>query len=403
MLFKISWRNIWRNKKRSLIIVASVTIGISAGIFLMAFYNGMIEQRVQSAIQTEISHLQLHHPSFLRDYDIRYYIQNGPRALKQINSEPLVKKAAGRIIITGMIGSATGSSGVIINGVTPDTEDSLTGLSEKVREGNYFDRKKTNEILIGQKLLQKMNLKLNQKAILTFQDIQGSIVSAAFRIRGIFKTVNTPYDETNVFVRIGDIDELAGLTGQYNEIAVLLHSNAQLDEAENLLKERYPKTEIKNWKEISPEIGLTVSLTDQMLMVFMGIILLALAFGIINTMLMSILERTREIGMLLALGMNKLRVFTMILTETVLLVLAGCPGGILIALVATGITHQSGISLKKFSDTYASFGYSDMVYPEFSARYLILSMILVVFTAIISSLFPAWRALHLKPAEAMKN
>lgn len=403
MLLKVSWRNIWRNKKRSLIIIAAVTIGVSTGIFLMAFYNGMIEQRVRMAIQNEVSHIQLHHPEFRKDYDIKYYLSDGPAILKQVQSNQYTKQAAGRMIIQGMIASASGSSGITINGVMPAEENRLTELKNKLIDGNYFDSLKRNEILIGEKQLKKLKLKLRNKTILTFQDIDGNIASAAFRIAGIFKTVNTPYDENNVFVNIRDVDSLAGLQHQYNEVAVLLHSNNTLAAAESDFKRSFPAIEIKNWKDISPEIGLTVSVGDQMVLIFMGIILLALAFGIINTMLMAILERTREIGMLLALGMNRLKVFIMVLMETVLLVLAGCPGGILIAMTAIAITKQTGISFEKFTEVYSSFGYNNVIFPELTLRQFTISMMLVVFTAIVASLFPAWRALRLKPAEAMRK
>lgn len=403
MLLKVAWRNIWRNKKRSLIIIGAVTVGVSTGIFLMAFYNGMVEQRVRMAIQNEISHLQVHHPGFRKDYDIGYYISQGPATLQQIRSRETVQQAAGRIIIQGMIGSASGSSGITINGVMPEEENELTALKGKLLAGNYFDPSGRNEIIIGEKLMKKLNLSLRKKTILTFQDTSGNIVSAAFRITGVFKTSNAPYDESNVFVQIRDVDSLAGLQYQYNEIAVLLHAGNTLDATLAALKGSFPAAEIISWKDISPEIALTVSVADQMVFIFMGIILLAIAFGIINTMLMAILERTREIGMLLALGMNRARIFSMVLMETVLLVLAGCPGGIAISMTAIAITHRTGLSFKKFSDVYASFGYSEVIYPELALRQFTAILLLVVITALVSSLFPAWRALHLKPAEAMRK
>jgi putative ABC transport system permease protein len=403
MLLKISWRNIWRNKKRSIIIIAAVMTGLSAGIFLVAFYNGMIEQRVITAIQSEISHLQVHHPDFTNDYDINFSLKNGATILKQAQADPAVKATTGRIIIKGMIASAAGSSGITINAVIPEQEELVTRLPGKLISGNYFGAGKNNELLISQKLLNKLKLKLSNKAILTFQNKEGNITSAAFRIIGIYKTINTPYDETNVFVKIQDIDSLAGLNNQFNEIAILLHSNKTLKATRLKLSTTLPGITIKPWTEVSPEIGLTVSVSEQMVFIFMGIILLALAFGIINTMMMAVLERTREIGMLLALGMNKIKIFKMILVETVLLVIAGCPGGIAFAFTAIAITKRTGISFKKFEEVYASFGYSDIVYPSLDHRQFGLIMLLVILTAIVSALFPAWRTLRLKPAASIRK
>lgn len=165
----------------------------------------------------------------------------------------------------------------------------------------------------------------------------------------------------------------------------------------------FPKTEIQNWKEIAPELGYTVSVGDKMMFIFMGIIMLALGFGIVNTMMMAVLERTREIGMLMALGMNKFKIFMMILMETFFLILAGCPIGIVLALVTIGITQRTGIDFSQYSDAYSSFGYSSIFYPSLSVKQFGMMLLLVVITAFVSALFPARKALQLNPAESLKK
>jgi putative ABC transport system permease protein len=403
MLTKIASRNIWRSKKRSLIIIIAVSIGLWAGIFMMAFYNGMIEQRINSAIADELSHIQLHHPEFTKEHEIKYYLPEGKKMLETIGKDSKIKATAGRVIIKGMIASASGSSGITIIGVMPKEEQALTNLSGKIIKGNYFNPKKMNEIILSEKLRKRLKLDLNKKTILTFQDKEGNLASAAFRITAIYKTTNTPYDDSNVFVKITDVDSLAGIPNAINEIAVLLQSNQLLDESQETLKQKFPGTEIKNWMEISPELGLTISVGDQMVFIFMGIILLALAFGIINTMMMAVLERTREIGMLLALGMNKFKIFMMILLETLFLILAGCPVGILLAFATIALTQQTGIDFSQFSQAYSSFGYSSIIYPSLTARQFGIVMLLVLITALFSALFPARRALKLNPAESLKK
>ena len=403
MLTKIASRNIWRSRKRSLIIIAAVSIGLWAGIFMMAFYNGMIEQRINSAITDELSHIQVHHPEFRKEYDIKYHLSEGRKIVETIRKDSKIKAIAGRIILKGMIASASGSSGITINGIMPEAEQILTNLSGKIIKGNYFNPQKTNEIILSEKLSKKLKLNLNKKTILTFQDAEGNLASGAFRITAIYKTVNGPYDDSNVFVKITDIDSLAGIPNTMNEIAILLNSNTELEEIQKKLNHKFPKTEIKNWMEISPELGLTISVGDQMVFIFMGIILLALAFGIVNTMMMSVLERTREIGMLLALGMNKFKIFMMILLETLFLIIAGCPVGILLAFVSIAITQRTGIDFSNFSEAYSSFGYSSIIYPSLTARQFGIIMLLVFITALFSALFPARRALKLNPAESLKK
>lgn len=403
MLIKIASRNIWRSKKRSIIIITAVSIGLWAGIFMMGFYNGMIEQRINSAISSELSHIQLHNPEFRKDYEIKYYLPEGRKIIEKIKKDSNIKSVAGRIIIKGMIASASGSSGITINGVMPEQEELLTNLKGKIIKGSYFNPKKSNEILISEKLRKKLKLNLNKKTILTFQDINGNLTSGAFRICAIYKTINGPYDDANVFLKITDVDSLAGIPNETNEIALLLYSSKFIDENYENLKHQFPKTEIKKWLEIAPELGLTVSVGDQMVYIFMGIILLALAFGIVNTMMMSVLERTREIGMLLALGMNKFKIFQMILLETFFLILAGCPIGILFALTTIGITKRTGINFSQFTEVYSSFGYSSIIYPTLTWNQFRNILVLIMLTALISALFPAIRALKFKPAESLKK
>ena len=403
MLTKIASRNIWRSKKRSLIIIAAVSFGLWAGIFMTAFYNGVIEQRINTAITSELSHIQLHHPEFRKDYDIKYYLPEGRKTLREIAQDSLVKTVSGRVILKGMIASASGSSGITINGVMPIEENNVTRLGDKIIRGNYFNPNKTNEIILSERLRKKLKLNLNKKAILTFQDTEGNLASGAFRIAAIYKTVNAPYDDSNVFVNISDVDSLCGIPNQINEIAVLLKSSESLDECQENLKRMFPKTEIQNWKEIAPELGYTVSVGDKMMFIFMGIIMLALGFGIVNTMMMAVLERTREIGMLMALGMNKFKIFMMILMETFFLILAGCPIGILLALVTIAITQRTGIDFSQYSEAYSSFGYSSIFYPSLSVKQFGMMLLLVVITAFVSALFPARKALQLNPAESLKK
>jgi ABC-type lipoprotein release transport system permease subunit len=321
----------------------------------------------------------------------------------KITQDSLVKTTSGRVILKGMIASASGSSGITINGVMPKEENSVTHLGAKIIRGNYFNPKKTNEIILSERLRKKLKLNLNKKVILTFQDTEGNLASGAFRIAAIYKTVNTPYDDSNVFVNISDVDSLGGIPNQINEIAVLLKSSESLDESQKNLKRMFPKTDIQNWKEIAPELGYTVSVGDKMMFIFMGIIMLALGFGIVNTMMMAVLERTREIGMLMALGMNKFKIFMMILLETFFLILAGCPIGIVLALVTIAITQRTGIDFSQFSEAYSSFGYSSIFYPSLSLRQFGMMLLLVVITAFVSALFPARKALQLNPAESLKK
>lgn len=402
-LFKISWRNIWRSKVRSLVIMGAVAFGLWMGIFLIGFYTGLINQRMEQAIASELSHLQIHHPDFKNDYDVKFVIPKGLVMLQDLKKRQEVKIATGRIITRGMIASAAGSSGITINGVSPKEEDSITGLKGKLIAGHYFNNDKKSQIIISEKLANRLKLKLNKKTILTFQNSNGDLVSSAFRIAGLYRTVNGPYDDVNVFIPIEEASNLAGISGAYNELAVLLNNNNDLPGVIGHLKSTYPDVKVMPWHEIAPELGLTMSVGNQMVYIFMGIIFFALAFGIVNTMLMSILERSRELGVLMAVGMNKFRIFTMILLETIMLTVAGCPLGMGLGYLTILITHTYGISLRSFESVYSTFGYSREVFPELQLSQIWIIILLVLLTAVVSALFPAFKAMRINPASSLKK
>jgi ABC-type lipoprotein release transport system permease subunit len=403
MLMKIAWRNIWRNRPRSLVIIVSVGIGLWAGIFIIAFYNGMIGQRIRNAIENEISHLQIHHPDFASDNDLRYFIADGDSLVDRLRRNEKVRDVAGRVIAYGMAASTAGSSGVKICGVDASAEAKLTRLPGKLIAGDYFSTDGRNEILVGEKLANKLKLSLHQKLVLNINDRNGDISSGAYRIKGIFRTANTPYDASNVFIRRQDASLLTMMAGDLNEIAMMMRSERDLLPLADSLRAGNGRLRVETWTEINPEMQIMTVTTGQIMYYFMGIIMLALAFGIINTMLMSVLERTREIGMLLSLGMNRPRIFGMILMETLFLVMAGCPAGVIPAILTIMYTRKKGIDLSEFSDTLSSFGWETRVFPELSPGQLGMVILLVIFTALVSALFPANRALRLKPAEAIRK
>jgi putative ABC transport system permease protein len=402
-LSKLSWRNIWRHPARSLLVIASISFGILAGLFLASFYQGMGKQRVKSAISYETSHLQLHHPNFLKDYDPRFGMAPTEFLRLYLDSSSPIKNYSKRSIVAGMISSASGNQGIRINGVDMNEEKNVTYLDQKLKEGELPANQNTQGLVISKKIASKLGIHVGSKAILTFQDTSGNIVSGSFRVTGLFVTNNSRYDEMNVFVQRQTINELLAVDQYCNEIAILLKDDNDLNTMKEDLQEKFPVVETVDWKTLSPEVDLVISTLDQTSMIYMTIILIALMFGIINTMLMSVLERTREIGMLMAVGMNKIRVFGMIVLETCFLVIAGIPLGILSAWSLTTYLNQKGMDLQIFSKAFESFGYSSIVYPELAVKQYVLVIIMVSVAAILSAIYPAYKALKLKPVEAIRK
>lgn len=404
MIFTMAWRNIWRNKMRSIVIMLSISTGLFAGIAVLALYKGIMKARIRTVIDAEVGHLQIHDSSFKKDYEPKYIINNGQGVIENINRLPGIKLAAPRSVTNGMLTTATGSAGVQINGILPDQEYKASQLDKKIVDGKLFDDSKKNEIMIGQRLSTKMKLKAGSKLVLTFTDTTGNIVSGAFRVAAIYQSANAPLDERNVYVRMTDLNILLGIDNAFHEIAVLLNDDDEVQTHQQQLQQKFPSYLVESWREISPETDLMVKTTNQLSYILMTIIMFALAFGIINTMLMAILERIREIGMMVALGTTKLKIFFLVLLETVFLTLAGAPVGIVLAWLATSYYNKHGLDLSGMGkEMMSSFGYSTVIYPAFPSDKFIGVMVIVFATAIISCLYPAIKALRLQPVEALRR
>ena len=410
MTFIISWKNVWRNKLRSGIIIMAIAIGLFGGIFSNAFFMGMVDQRVDSAIKYETSNLQLNNPKFLLDESINNGIPDASALVNKIADISEIKGISLRLTETGMAGTAETNAGIMVNGIHPAKEKSVTKIQDNVQEGDYLKDSDQIGILIGKKLSDKLKADLGDKIVLSLADRKGEVVYGAFKVKGIYHTQNNMFDGMQVFVNFSDLQNLLKTPdGYYTKIAVALHNNDKTLSVKDAISEKLKseieqkKITIQDWSEIDPSLELMVQSMDYFAWFFIGIILIALAFGIINTMIMVVMERTREIGMLMAIGMNKGRIFRMILWETVFLSFVGALLGMLLSAVSIHLFSSVGIDLSFAGDGLNSFGYDSIVYPKANFSFYIIVGIMVFITAIISSIFPARFALKLQPATAVRQ
>ena len=403
MIWSISWRNVWRSKLRSSVVIIAVAIGLSAGVFTVFFMKGWMGQRLANVINTEMSHIQIHKQQFQENFEFTHTIKDSDSKLEKIKQIEGVKSCSKRIVINSMVASAETGTGVKIVGVDVENEMKVTDIYEKIIEGKYFEGVTRNPVVIGQKLAEKLNVSVRNKIVITVQNVNGDIISGAFRVAGIYKTSNTAYDGSNIFVRNQDIARLTELeSGVYHEIAVVLDDNELLETVTKEVSTLFPELKTENWKTLSPEMGYMDEIMGVYMYIIVIIILLALCFGIINTMLMVVLERIKELGMLMAVGMNRFKVFFMIILESVFLSLIGGVVGLLIGYLVSSYFAKVGMDLSVWGEGLEAMGFSAIIYPVIEYESLIIITVMVIITGIISALYPAYKALKLNPADSIR-
>ena len=402
-LIKIGWRNIWRNKKRSLVVILSIVLGLYGGLIIASLMITLNTQRMDTAINTYLADIQIHDKEYSLEYSLSDTISNIQYLEEKLKTDHRIKSYSKRAVINGMLSNSTGSYGVNVLGIDPESEIKVTNVYSKLIEGDYFESKRLNTMIVGEKLANKLNLKLRSKVVIAFQDVNGDITSLLFRVEGIFKSGNGMFDDYNVFVKNNSIFSNMPNLNSYHEIPILTTDENATQSLKFDLQKIDNSLEVKSWDEIAVELAYANKMLSSFLYIFMLIVLSGLSFGIINTMLMAILERKKEIGMLMSIGMTKIYIFLMICFETVFLSLVAIPFSLMITYFTVDYFSVTGIDLSIVGSGLENFGVGTILYLKLPIEYYLNLSLLVILISSISSIFPAIRALKINPVEATKS
>ncbi len=401
MILSLAWKNIWRSKRRSFVVIGAIIVGVWALIFMFAFYNSFIEAFSRNAVNHDYSHIQIHNPDYLIEPGLEFQLSNVDRLESYLSDLPEIKSWSSRQIANGMLASPKTNAGVQIYGVEPEAEALTTGLESLLVEGTYFEAISRNPILISEKLADKLKVKVRSKVVITIQNLDREIIAASFRVEGIFKSKSPRINETGVYVRYDDLSRLTGVDG-INEIAVFLNDSEQISLVKDYLSVSTTDL-VRTYREIAPEFDMMEQQSAMTKQIVTVIIMLALLFGIVNTMLMAVLERTKEIGMLRSIGMHKKSVFKMIVLETCLMSLIAGPIGLFMGYATNLWLGTKGMDLSSYATALEQYGMDAIFYPSISnATYPVLMMV-VIFTAFLGAVYPAIKAIQLNPLEAIRK
>jgi len=388
-----------------MVVILATAIGLYGSLFMVALMNGMMQQKVDATIENEISDMQMHNLKFLEDESIEYSIPDPGNIASYLNDNEDVEAFCMRSKATGMASTAHSGNGVMINGIDPAKEKKVTAIHNKLTEGSYFEKEsRIPSIIISYKLAEHLKTSVGKKLVLTTAALDGETAQGLYRVEGIFRTSNTVFDELNVFIKDGDLENMVA-PGEHivSEVAIRYQDGVDINLAKEALISAFPGLSVQTWKELAPSLIAVVGMMDQFGFILIMIILLALTFGIINVMLMVIIERTRELGMLMAIGMNRFRVFKMIMLETIFMSVTGAIIGVLLSSGTIALTDRSGINFASYAEGFEAMGYNAHVFPVIETSFYIFLAIMVIIAAMLASVWPARKALKLQPAVAVRD
>jgi len=403
MLLRLAWRNLWRNPRRTTIMLIAVAIGIAGSLLSMAVNYGMVDQMVRTAIETELGHIQIHAAGWEADPKLERILADGGRAAERaLASGPELRASTRRVRADGLAISARGSAGVAVMGVDPDREPGVTVLRDALIDGEWFGTSRLRAV-IGQALADQLEVGAGDKIAVSVQDALGELTGGGFRVAGTFRTSSSDFDRSTVLLRLGEAQELLALGGGVTEVVAVARDDDVIDplasRAEMSLGEA---VEVRTWSELQPLLLYMVETFDMMAWYLYGAVFIAMAFGIANVLLMSVHERTREIGMLRAMGMRRGQVIVLVVLESLLVTIVGVVSGLAIGL-AGALALRDGIDLSAFAEGLASYGVAPRIAPVLRASDLLIPLVVAGFTAGLESCWPAVRATRYRPADALRR
>jgi ABC-type lipoprotein release transport system permease subunit len=402
LVLRLAWRNVWRQPRRSAVVVAAVAVGIAGVLVSMAINYGMMLQMVETAISTELGHLQIHAEGFDENPALETRLREGARAQTALlERTPGVRAFARRVRGEGLLTSPRASAGVRIVGVEPAREAEVSRVARSVTAGSYLGGAH-RRVLLGERLASRLEVSVGDKVVLSVQDLAGDLTGEALRVGGLFRTPSAELDRSTVFLRLEESQALLGLGVGVSEVVVVAEEDSQIPAIRSRLLAADGGVEVRSWKELRPVLDYLVRAFDQQAVYVYLAVFVAMAFGIANVLLMAVYERVREIGVLMSVGMARRRVVAMIVAESMIITLCGLAIGFAVALAGT-FALRDGIDLSRWSEGLAFFGVGARVVPILRSEDFVNPAWVAVATAAIASAWPAWRAARLRPARAVRQ
>ncbi len=404
LFLRLAWRNLWRHRRRTLIVI--IAIGGTMG--MMMWYDGLIggfnEAIYGNAIRVLGGNIQMHAAGY--GAEVKQLpllpLANDQALVQAAQAQSQVMAATRRINTGGMATTREGAFGVTIVGVEPEAEAPVSLWAQKVSAGRYLAAADQDMVYIGQGLATAMDVTVGDRFTLTGRATHQQMRSRTMTVAGIYDLGMPDIEKTVIYITLGEAQSLYGLDGQVTEIAVFLKQIGEEPAVMNTLRPGLAGAEITSWQTSFPELEQALATKGGAMNVFSVIMMVIVGIGILNLLLMAIYERTREIGILGALGLKPFQISTLFVLEGFLMGLVGVVVGVVLGLLINGVSRQVGLDFSAFSSitTYMAL-ISGKIYPTWGVDKLLLRALIVLVITIIFALYPAYEAAQREPAEAL--
>ncbi|MFZ1729685.1 MAG: FtsX-like permease family protein [Bacteroidota bacterium] len=405
LLILLAWRNLWRNRRRTLITILAMVFATWFSIAMRGIQLGTYEDNISFSLNLFSGYVQLQQTEYHDNPSLQKCFRLDDNITQKLEQDDRVKGFAPRVYADGLISFGDNSQGAAIFGISPEVESRVTRLPQKIRAGRMLSSDTAREIMLGQTMLENLRAKIGDEIVVLAQGYDGALGNMKYRIVGTIRTGMQDFDRSGVFMGITALQELVSMQNRVNVVAVSLNSLQDVDEFTEDMNAFLAGKNVRalSWEEVLPDLKQSIELDNYSGMLFLGILLIVVAFGILNTVLMSVTERFKEFGILLSVGMPQMKLVVLVLLETVFITLIGIFIGNLLGLA---VNWYFSVNPYIFTGEYASmmeeYGFLPQMRSIVSASSFLNTSISVLVISLISALYPLYRVNSLEPLKGIR-
>ena len=407
MIVKLAARNLRRYLRRTLLTLAGIAFGMALAMIAIGLGDGAHDMMIENGLQLGQGHITIQPENYLQSPSAGLFLSNISGLLDILASEPEVEFSYPRIRGEGMLSSASGGEGISFMGIDPGIEGEGKLVQRSMDSGAFLDGPEGNWIVVGRKLAELLSLDVGRKTVLTLQDSKGQITSTLLRVKGIFYSGSPEIDRTYTLIPIKTAQKILGMGSGVTSIAVYLKEQRKTKAVLKKLRESIPSGEIAilPWQKVQPSLRDFVVLDDAFGYLYYLIILIIVSIGVLNTVLMSVMNRKREIGILMALGMKPGSVLRMILAETCLIAVLGTAAGLVIGYSVHYYFATHGLDLSSYMGEFSLAGtiLDPVYYSRLRPARIIQICTVIILMTVTMGIYPAVKAARTEPVEAMEK
>ena len=406
---KMAWRNIWRNPRRSILTMTAIAFASLLLIFMLSFQFGSYDTMINSAVKIHTGHLQVQAEGYQDKRSMRLVVPD-PGAIGSIlEKTPGIDAYTYRANAFSLVSSEERTYGIVVIGIDPAREANVSTLKKVIRQGSYLSEGDTNQALLGELLAKNLQVGLGDELVVIGQGRDGSVAATVVEVKGTYNSGLDEFDRSSIHIPLKHFQDVYAMRGGVHEVVALGKSLGAIPAIRKTVEDTIENDDPKNllvvldWIDLMPGLieGIKLDLISGLILYC--ILILVVAFSILNTFLMAVFERTKEFGVMMAIGTTPRRLTKLLLLESITMTVIGIVVGIIAGCLITWYFQVHGIAISGMSEVLRQFGIPERMYPQLSFLSVTIGPTLVLFITFLTALYPALKVRRVRPVEALAS